>query len=121
MMTSIYSCPKCKKNISLAKDSSYISLLFVLESFLINKCPFCGTKISVNWSGYFLNIVIHFAILGFFFLIGFSLLSGASGKNQTLIGIIIFATFLPFGMIFFWVILPWLIERKGYRFYVENN
>lgn len=120
-MRPFYSCPNCKKEISCATDAANSSFFSGWGAFLKERCPFCETKVSVNWSHYLLAILITFGIVGFSYLVCSSVVSGASEKSQTVIGLILFATFLPIGMIFFYIILPWFFGRIGLNFYRENR
>ncbi len=120
-MAPFYSCPNCQKEISYATDTAYSSLFSGWGAFLKEKCQFCGTKVSVNWSHYLITILITFGIIGLFFLVGSSLLSGASEKKQTVIGLIMFGTFLPLGILLFYVVLPMLFGMMGLNFFKENK
>lgn len=116
-MSPFYSCPKCNKEISCVIDTEYSAIFSGWGAFLKDKCQFCGTKVSVNWSHYFLVVLIVLVLIAICYLVGAYLLSGASEKEQTVIGLIMFGALLPLGMVSFYVVLPWLFGRIGLRFY----
>jgi len=119
-MPPFYSCPKCNKEISCAIDTEYSAIFSGWGAFLKNKCQFCSAKVSVNWSHYLLVVLIFLVIISACYFIGSFLLSEVSEKKQKVIGLIIFGTLIPIGMVLFYVVLPWLFGRIGLRFYKEN-
>jgi hypothetical protein len=115
-MTPFYSCPECKKEISCVIDTES-SLFTGWGAFLKDKCQFCGTKVSVNWIHYLVTILFTLGIIGCCVLFALAILSGASEKKQTIIGIVIFCAFMLFGLLVFYVVLPALFGIMGLRIY----
>ena len=91
-----------------------------LAAFSKDKCQFCKTKIKINPIGLIVGFALNMGIFGALYIGATKIYDNSPANIQEALGIFLFAAFLPFGIIIFYIIVPICLAVIGARLYEKE-